>query len=642
MFIDLSCPAEVFRAELPTEESPAAVLTLFNLSDRIISSAEAHLSLRDEDGEETERLAFRGRALNGRPHSTFQMKVPCAPGDGVSRIEATVEKVWFADNEVWRRDPAKAVEYTPNDLPVSPALTNLRFVAGETAVGYPAREGNLWICLCGRPNAEEEEFCARCNRARDEIFARFSPEAVAAQINLRERQLDLNSRSMREDTIRLQRIREAEYVRRKARGGTRIRLAVFLAAAVLLIAGAVFFGAPELQLAAARRSLDTGDYGNARAAFESLGSYGNAPEMILECDWRQALQKMENNPSAEELGEISALFRSMPERPEALEKADEADLLRGRLLLEAGNWQGTMEIVSRLPESTAGRAELIADCRMAEGQALMAEGSYEEARALFLELGDLPEAKDLASECLYLPAKEEMARENWDAAIELLGRIPDYRDSRNLTLSCHFQKAMELETAGDWEAASAEYLMAGDWEDAPERSKNLTYWLAGQRLEEGDVKSAQSLYASIPDYLDANEKERSCRYQLAVNAYNDREFTLALELLEGLPDDFEKTGAMRREASYQKAKLLIQEEDWAGAAALLGGIDREQLRREHRDVEDLYLQACGEAGIDPYPATPEPEDPGAVTPAPGPSATPAPAEPEASLSPDPFLVTEDD
>ena len=646
--IDLSCPAEIFRTELPTESNPAAELTLFNLSDRVITSVEAHLSLQDQNGNETERLAFRGRALNGRPHSTFLMTVPCAPGNGVERIEATVEKVWFKDNEVWRRDPAGAVEYTPNNLPVSPALTNLRFIAGETAVGYPTREGDLWICLCGRPNAAEEEYCVRCGRQRDLVFERFSPEAVAAQINLRERQLDLNSRSMREDTIRLQRIREIEFQKHKARRGSRIRLAFFLALALLLIAGAAFYGAPGLRLLAARRSLETGDFSTARATFERLGSFGNAPEMIRECDWRLALQKMDNNPSAEELAEISALFRGMPERPEALEKANEADLLRGRLLLESGDWRGAREAVSLLPEDTPGKAELIADCRLAEGRELMNHRDYEAARAVFLELEGHPEAKDLAAECLYLPAKEQMAQQNWDEAIELLSRIPDYRDSRDLALECHYNKAMALETAGDYTGASTEYLMAREWEDAPERSKNLTYWLAGDLLAKGDLKGAQSLYASIPDYLDANEKERSCRYQLAVNAYDDREFTRALELLEGIPDDYEKTGSMRAEASYQKAKLAARDGDWAAAAALLGSVDRDRLKREHRDVEDLYLQACGQAGIDPYPVTPEPEDTGAGTPSPAPAATPAPdltPVPEAdegTPSPVPFLVTEDE
>ena len=85
-YIDLSCPAEIFRTAMPTEEVPAATVTLFNLSDRVIVSAEVLLRLLDEDGGETERLAYRGRALNGRPHSTFLMTVPCAPAEDLHSI----------------------------------------------------------------------------------------------------------------------------------------------------------------------------------------------------------------------------------------------------------------------------------------------------------------------------------------------------------------------------------------------------------------------------------------------------------------------------------------------------------------------------------------------------------------------------
>ena len=44
-YIDLSCPVEVFRTALPTAEIPAATLTLYNLSDRVITSAEVSLCL---------------------------------------------------------------------------------------------------------------------------------------------------------------------------------------------------------------------------------------------------------------------------------------------------------------------------------------------------------------------------------------------------------------------------------------------------------------------------------------------------------------------------------------------------------------------------------------------------------------------
>ena len=231
-YIDLTCPAEIFRTALPTQDIPAATLTLYNLSDRVISSVEVSLRLLDADGEETERLAFRGRALNGRPRSTFLLTAPCAPSADLKSIDATVEKVWFADNDTWRRNPLNAVPYTPNNLAVSPALTRLKYAAGETAVGYPSLQDGLWVCICGRPNPLDEPCCVRCGQMKDTVFTRFTREAVEAQVTMKQRQLDLSSRNMREDTIRLQRLREEEYKKKKARRSTRLRTLIAIPAAL--------------------------------------------------------------------------------------------------------------------------------------------------------------------------------------------------------------------------------------------------------------------------------------------------------------------------------------------------------------------------------------------------------------------------
>ena len=646
-YIDLSCPVEIFRTALPTEETPAASLTLFNLSDRVISSVEVLLRLLDEDNRETERLTFRGRALNGRPHSTFLMTVPCAASEELCSLEATVEKVWYADNETWRRNPANAVEYTSNALPISPALTNLKFAAGETAVGYPSRQDGLWVCVCGRPNPEDESFCARCGRDREMIFSRFSPETVEAQISMKERQLDLNSRNMREDTIRLQRIREAEYLDRKSRRHTRLRLLAAMVAAVALTAGALFYGSPWLHLLAARRALDTGDPAGAKAAFEALGDFGDAREMIAECDWKIALETAENAHSAEDLAEASAMLRAIPDRPEAINKANETDLLRGQLLQGNGYWKDALDALSLLPEEYPGRAELEQKCLTMKAVSLQSEGQYADAREIWLSLIDQPGAKEQAAACIYEPAKALMAEGDWDSAISMLSEIPDYLDSREKTLECHYHKAEELLEAGNTQGASDEFLLAGNWSDAPERCRSLTYSQAEELYNAGKLREAQSLYASIPDYQDANLKEQSCRYQLARKAASDQEYTLALELLEGVPDDFEKAGALRAEASYHKAKSAIRQENWAVAAELLGSLNREALRRTYRDIETLYLEACEKAGIVPYPETPSPDpestEASAASPAPPTASpekpTPAPT-PDASVNP--FLVTEDD
>ncbi len=641
-YIDLSCPTEIFRTAVPTEEIPAATVTLFNLSDRVISSVEVSLRLLDAAGGELERLSFRGRALNGRPHSTFLLTVPCAPSAELRALDVSVEKVWYADNDTWRRNPANIVEYLPNTLPVSPALTNLKYAAGETAVGYPSMQNGLWVCVCGRPNPAAEAYCARCGRQMELIFARFSPEAVEAQISMKERQLDLSSRNMREDTIRLQRIREEEYMQKKARRGSRLRIAAGMAAAVALTACALFFVSPWLRMSAGRKALEAGDAAGAKAAFQALGSFSDADELIAECDWRLALGAAENGNSAEDLERASAMLRAVSDRPEAIDKANETDLLRARLLLGNGQWSEALDAMALVPEDYTGKAELEQDCLMAKAFALQSLGEYAAAREVLLGLGDYPGARDQAALCVYEPAKALMKKKDWDGAIALLSEIPDYLDSRDLTLECHYRKAEAKLKAGDKEGASDEFLLAGNWSDAPERCKSLTYERAEALYKAGDIQGAQPLYASIPDYKDANQKDQACRYTMAKAAADELEYSRTLELLKGIPDSYEKTRSLRAEASYRKAKTAVSQKDWATAVELLGSLDRNSLLKKYKDIETMYLQACKKAGIDPYPETPSPTPKPTKTPAPAAKRTPVPEEKVIVLSPDPFMVTDED
>ncbi len=75
MFIDLTCPAELFRTALPTDEDPSCELLLYNLSDRVIVSVEVNLRLLNRVDEEEEHLVYRARALNGRPQTAFTLSL---------------------------------------------------------------------------------------------------------------------------------------------------------------------------------------------------------------------------------------------------------------------------------------------------------------------------------------------------------------------------------------------------------------------------------------------------------------------------------------------------------------------------------------------------------------------------------------
>ena len=569
MLIDLSCPAEVFQAAMPTEEIPAVSLLMYNLGDRVIVSSEVTVKLVGGNGSEKERVVFRGRALNGRPHSTFTMNVPCAKTPGAVRAEITIDKIWFSDNAVWRREAENSTEYIPNNLPISKGLTMLKYAAGETAVGYPSQQDGLWVCVCGRPNPDREDVCARCRRSKEMIFARFNREAVEKQVTQREKQLELNTRSVREDTARMQRIREEEFQQKQNRRKTRISLALCLVLFLAVTAGVLGAGAPALRLWDARREMTLGNWRAAAETLETLGDFPGAKTDKAACDREIAREMGQKAKTVAELAEASAALRAIPEDAECLETADALDLKRGRMLLEAGRISDAREAVSLIAEDNADRVLLEKDCLFAEASEEMAAGDYASAREKFLSLKDYGGAAEKAAECVYLPALDLMEDGLWTEAMAEFNRIPDYPESRRKILECHYHLGEEAERSGDLQTASSEYLMAGDWGDAEVKTRDTVFALAEGELAAGNLEQAQKLFASLPEYDAAIEKNRECVYQLAKKAMQKREYSAAMGWLTSLPENYQDVAELLPRCAYLAGTAAEKQKDWESASVYL-------------------------------------------------------------------------
>ena len=247
MLIDLTCPAEVFQVSLPTEEHSAAELSLYNLSGLVIVSAEITLRLQNERGVDLERVTAVKQGLNARPHSAFPVSILCKSHPGTEKAVVTFEKIRFSDQSEWTREDGNETEYIPNELPVSRALSDLKFVAGETAKGFPDQQEGLWVCVCGRPNPDGMTACARCRQQKAAVFSRYNRDEVALQVARREKQLDLVTRSTREDMARIQLVREAQYRVSKSRIKRRRRLALYFAVFLALLAAVFFILEPALR-----------------------------------------------------------------------------------------------------------------------------------------------------------------------------------------------------------------------------------------------------------------------------------------------------------------------------------------------------------------------------------------------------------
>lgn len=558
MRVDLNCPAEIAAVEIRREED-CVRLILMDLADRPIDSCEATVRIRNREGEEIAREVHRARALRGRPHIAFSMTVPMEIPEGAESAEATLDKVWFEDRDVWRRSPAAEKEYESNRLEPGNELNALRYVAGEGAVGFPSQQADLWVCVCGRPNGNGETVCARCRRQREMIFRQYSRGAVLSRVSQRERQLDLETRGAREETARLQRLREEEYnrkreIRRKWRRG------LLTAAALLALAAGIYWGGlPAWRLYTADRAMQEDRLEEARETLTALGGFPGAEERLAETE-RRILRRdgamAAENPEAfpgEEAARLAAALRETGEEADSA-LADRVDLARAGAMLKAGETEAAEALASGLPEGLSGREQLILDCRYARGEAALAANEHARAQEIFEALGDYPGAAEKAKEARYEGALADLEEGKYDEAAAAFAALGDYQDSRELIPRCHYLKGVTLEEAGEAEAARLAYLEAGEHEDAPARAAAIRWSQAEAALAAEDYEAALPLYREMDGYEDARDKWIQCATELARKAYKEREYTAAAAWLEDLPEDTRTTRQIRTRAYYLGAK----------------------------------------------------------------------------------------
>ena len=564
MKIDLTCPAEVWRAVLPGAERPACELTLYNLSDKLIVSVEVTLTLLDAAGEEIARVIHRAHDLHGLPEKPFGMLVPVEEKTAApASAEVVVEKIWFDDNSVWRRSKLPLSEYTPNALPNSRALENLRYIAGKDAVGYPQEQQGLWLCVCGRPNANGSRMCIRCHRNRTEVFANLNREAVEQQTSQRERQLDLKAKAARENASRHQALREKEYEAQMRRRRRRIALASAAAVCLTAAYGVVFHLLPYLRYRSAVELMEAGSYQEAIAAFSDMTGDVRAEENIRRCNYLDAVNQLDSGDEAL-LAQAQATLEGLGDYEDAAEQARQAQFLRAGLLLEQGSVDEARSLYTAL-EGDMDCSAQIARCDYLTASALLEKGDYAAAKGAFEALGDYEDAPDMAKEAVYRPAVAALDSGEADEAIALLGEISGYADVEAQLARAWYLKGRQLRAAGELTDAGEAFLQAGDHEDAARQANECLYQAADEAAQQNDHVTAAALFGEIPDYLDAQDRWNQETYTLAVDALGDLEYIRARSLLATLPEDYEDVATLRLEAIYRPAASAYKKADYEAA-----------------------------------------------------------------------------
>ena len=526
MRIDQTCPVEAWKVTLPTAETPSCDVTLFNLSSLQVVSVEVTILLSSADGEETAKGTYRGRGLNGAPGKTFHMTVPVEGYITPERYEITVDKVWYDNASVWRREKENMISYEPNNLHRSAQLTTLRSIAGDMSSGYPDQQDGLWVCVCGRPNLDETTVCARCHREKAEVFEKYSREAIAAIVAQREEALAEHGRDTLRQTSRKY-ADEKDFVRRKGKFAWVWKLI----AALVIIAGLAFagyeYGLPFVKYELAMKAFEEGDYAEAAEQFEALGEYKDAPHMVqycLLCHENEQLTKCNILP-AEEYAQHLAILNALDDFEadidgETVSAADlrlDCDWKHAEYLFQNARYDEAEALYTALGdqyEAPARRKEIeyIRACDLFD------DARWEEARAAFSALGDYQDSADRYLETWYTPAVTAMEVGDTETALALLGEIPGHRDADTLILKIHYGEGVRLRAEGKINEAAEAFYLAKGYEDAEAQANEGFYVPASVAYEIMEYEEAALRFAKIRGYRDAEEKWRDATLKAADKA----------------------------------------------------------------------------------------------------------------------------
>lgn len=605
MKVDLSCPIELWEYTLPTEEKPVCSFTFFNLGQRVIASVQLALAVFDEKGEALARKTERPMALHAPAREQFTVEIG-TDEKNVDSIELVIEKVWFENGEEWRRaQQAKLTEYTPNELPPNRKLEHLRFVAGEDAVGYPSQQRSVWVCVCGRVNGLDSDACIRCGRKAEDVFEKYSPEAVQHVIEAREQELEEHARSAREEASRMEFLRQSNA--KKQKRARRLRTAILC---VVLVLGStsylfVVLGLPELKYQTAVATLEQGDYVAAREAFENLMDYRDAAARIQACDLLEAKANVEKN-TAESLETAMRALTELGDYPGAQEAMTDARYRKAQMLLDEKDYESALEIFTALGDYGNSREQARA-AQYQIAKTAMEAGSYEAAGKQFDALGAYKDAAALKRECVYRPAKALMTQGDYDGAIELFAEVSGYSDADELRLQCIYQSALSAQIAGDYEYAAERFMMLGGYLDADEQMQRSIYLAANTARDAGSYETARGLYETVIGYEDSQEQVKECVYLPAKQTMAAEKFAEAAEMFASIAG-YRDADDLRDQCVYSQALACVENEDYETAVALFatipeyGDVTRQTRQANYRWAEQLEKAGKLEAAASAFAA----------------------------------------
>ncbi len=542
---DLTCPVEVVGVKIRRDEENTndngrivCLIEFFNLSEKPVDSLQLNIVGYGDTGERIGGRFVRATA-KGEGRTRFEGTFVPDHLDGAVRIDANIEKVWFADGVIWRREERNEREYTPNALAPGRELDRLRAVAGPDAQGYAREDDIVWMCVCGRANPTSEDACRRCGRERAHVLKAYSFTAIDATVGRKERILEQKTRDTlrrsSEQTVREQDAVDQKRLRRKKRMRRIIVLLCLLACALAFVRWGLPYGAHYI----AGYELENGDLDAARARYAWLEQY-------------------------------------YPGMTDACARMDEIDETVVRNMIDSGDDAQMEQAANRaMAMTTQNAGELYVDAMMARAELAIENGEREKAEELLLTLPGVPAAVQLHRELVYTIATDAMTAADYETAIERFGALGDYEDAAAQKEECIYLYGKALMDADEYALAQKQLMLVSGRSGVIALIRQCRYAQGLEKEEAGELEQAAELFESLGIYEDADTRAKKCRYQTGMKLMGEGNLAGAAEQLK-LAGDHEDARERFADAALTLGTQALEGESWQEAIRWLSQLDESE------------------------------------------------------------------
>jgi len=575
---DLTCPVEITKVTVNREkedtkerEQVVCLIEFFNLSEKVIDSLQMNIICFDQDGTRLGGRLVRAAAV-GEPRGHFSGTFMPEHVDGAVRVEAAVEKVWFKDGVIWRREDRNVREYTPNNLPQGRELDRLRAVAGPDAAGYSREDDIVWMCVCGRANRTSDDICRRCERKKEQVLADYSFDAIDATAGKKERELEKKTqdslRRSSETTVKEQNAILNKSKKRRRRMKTVIALLAFAAIVLAVLRWGLPYGASVY----GQKLFDEGRFTEAGEAFEFVEAYWPGEYDAAARAYEAQVRIIEGfiRQGDDESLEAAAMSAKALGGETAEKRYEEAVLARAQLAIDSGD-TGKAETLLGDMENSETAVQMLRELIYSIAKAAEDTLDYPTAIARYASLGDYADAAQKVKECTYDYGRHLMREKQYQLAHEQLMLVADRSDAITLIRQCRYAIACDAQENGDYIAAADLFETLGVYEEAETRAKLCRYTAGMNALEAGSLEIAARQLRLAGDHEDAQARFGDVALTLGNAALAENNYIEAISWLEQLPREGEAGEALNR-ATYAYARQLEDEGQLEAAALEYGSL----------------------------------------------------------------------